>query len=104
MRKLFNRFNCVDSLADFIKKSMFNKNDIELWLNQAIKLNRKYLCEITLINGSAIIFSFSYKNRLLRKVKNFCGDDFDNQIKTIQFFDTVISDEDLEDEDLEDEE
>ena len=98
MRNLFNRFRSAETLQAFISKSSFNMSDIYEHLELAHKLNRKYLCILIGEDGNEALFSFSYKNRLLNLVKLFCGGEYDDKkIKSVKYFDTVITEEDDED-------
>ena len=99
MRNLFNRFRSAENLKAFIAKSAFNMDDVGEHIALAHKLNRKYLCIIIGENGDEALFSFSYKNRLLRLVRIFCGGEYDDsKIKAIYYFDTVTTEKDIEDE------
>ena len=99
MRNLFNSFRSVENLQAFIKGSAFNMSDVGEHIALAQKLNRKYLCIIIGENGDEVLFSFSYKNRLVRISRIFCGGEYDDsKIKAIHYFDTVITADDIDDE------
>ena len=98
MRTLIKYFNTAETLQDFIKKSSFTQDEARHHLELAEKLNRKYLCIVVGEDGSEVLFSFSYRNRLVNIIKYFCGGEYDdNKIKTIHFFDTTTIEEDDDD-------